>query len=184
MCTFTSRNDTRLRYPDILYYQVSSSNYSMHYAWSMVGAPTLFVAKTDGSRADRNCSSSISVNISEFADRQSYGSVAIDGMESNFSLAIAFTRIIMFNTTKSMHSKLLNLSELFDPSQNYHFHSLNLSGVDYPTVNKTWTFNESNQSAFNTSYSFSENDTFSFINHVRIKKMFQFFYLFIHFFDR
>ena len=88
--------------PSVLYFQTakhspntSAPTVRMHYAWSGVGYPTLFLSQTNDSR-DCNDSFHI-VNDAAFLDSQSFGSVNITGAGTTNSLAIVFRRLIEYN---------------------------------------------------------------------------------------
>lgn len=78
----------------------------MHYVWSMVGSLALYVAHTSGSEFC-NCSNK---NVSYHPTFPDDGTITVPGLESDFSLAIIFTRLIEFNATKkNMGAEALDL---------------------------------------------------------------------------
>lgn len=111
----------------------------MHYAWSTIGNLTLYLAHT--TKKYCNCNSSTFNN--NYPDE---GSITIPGMESSFSLAVVFTRIIEFNATKNnLAAKALNLSvvcneDLFESNRSYSRLPLDDSKLKWEFVPENSTF--------------------------------------------
>lgn len=82
--------------PSRLSYVIVAKNSScMHYAWSVEGNLTLFLAYTTG-RGSCNCNSS-TFNSTRFPGDDS---ITLPGSESHFSLGVVFTKLVEFNATK------------------------------------------------------------------------------------
>lgn len=94
---------------NISYTIVSKNSACMHYVWSMMGNLTLYLAHTTGNE-NCNCSSSrMKFNLTNFPNDGSIGTPALNN--SDFSLAVVFTRIIEFDATKNYFAvNGLNLS--------------------------------------------------------------------------
>jgi len=108
------------------YFRATGQNDSLHYVWSTVGYPTLFISRSAFVNSS-DCTSSIHVNdYSEFKNHQSPGSVSIDGAKSNFSFALVFKSIIDFQ----VDSKKLPTTSAFNPNQNYYT-SVDLSDLSW-----------------------------------------------------
>ena len=133
--------------PDILYYRTTPPNgsESMQYAWSTVGAPTLFFSHGP---VPPYCNSSLlSVNSDEFREDQAYHSVNISGTDGGFGMAVVLHRLIEFNVTKRFKS-----AEGFDPAQAFNDSSTYSSY--YFNDTSMWSF--SNESLM---FSFVDNST-------------------------
>ena len=86
----------------------------LHYAWSTVGYPTVFISRSPGHHKYNvnNCVSSFRVNnYQKFMSDQEPGSVSIDGVSSNFSFALIFKNLVEFK----VNPKKLPAVKAFDP---------------------------------------------------------------------
>ena len=94
-CTVESSLLDGVSAPYFSYIIVSKNTSCMHYAWSVEGNLTLFLAHTNGEETC-NCSNA-KFNHTSFPDD---GSVKLPGLDSDFSLGVVFTKLVEFNATK------------------------------------------------------------------------------------
>ena len=112
----------------------------MHFVWSTVQNPTLYLSHTP------NVNNSCSCNGSQYNKdypRNQNSTVLIPGLDGPFSLAIIFTRIVEFNATGSgLAGEALNLTEACtDDDTNLHFTDFsNNSNIDWHFDSDSTTF--------------------------------------------
>lgn len=122
----------------------------LHYAWSTVGYPTIFISRSpysNNSNDVNNCLSHFHVhNYTEFRDNQEPGSVSINGTSTNFSFALIFKSLVEFkvSTRKLQGARAFNPNLAHNCSENpgldgcyyvYQLHSSNLDWSSYdPSV--------------------------------------------------
>ena len=105
----------------------------MHFVWSTVGYPTLYLARTTDIT---QCACSASTYNSSFPDT-GYSNFSIPGLDSNFSLTIVFTRLIEFNVTdESYAEEVLNPAIVCNDTAFY----LNSSYSDISLDDMSWRF--------------------------------------------
>lgn len=134
------------------YFRATGQNDTLHYAWSTVGYPTLFISRS-GVVNTSNCNSAIHVtDYSEFKNHQSPGSVKIDGAINNFSFALVFKTIIDFPVDK----KKLPSTGAFKPfKNNYTFYDLSdeaLQWSSYSFYNGTRGMDTSDRSNMSVTF--------------------------------
>ncbi len=128
---------------DIYYHIVGNSSSCMHIAWSTVGHPTMYISHTSNVSINCSCNDSF-YNGSAYTEHQTKGSVNISGMDSDFSLAIIFKRLVEYNGTKNGFTRktfdpslVCNDSEIFDNSS--------LSEIDFKDCDEeAWSFHPKN----------------------------------------
>ena len=125
-------------FPD-LYYHIVDTNHSscMHFAWSTVQSPTLYLSHTKDIKNNCSCKG-LSYNTTYPTNQD--GTVKIPGLDSSFSLAIIFKRMIEFDATKDgLAEEALNLTQACsDDDTNMRFTDFsNNTGI-------TWTFEPTN----------------------------------------
>lgn len=137
--------------PDVLYYRTTPPNGSegMQYAWSTVGAPTLFFSHGP---VPPYCNSSVlSINSEEYREDQAYHSVNISGTDGAFAMAVVLNRLIEFNVTKRFKSADgFDPAKAFNDSSGYSSYYLNDTSL-WSFSNKSLVFqleDNSNQSNF------------------------------------
>lgn len=114
----------------------------LHYAWSTVGYPTIFISRSPRDAVDLNsCNSSFKVNdYQQFMSDQGAGSVSIDGVSSNFSFALIFKSLIEFKVStrklpavKAFNPDLVQNCSI-DPNATkdcYHVYDLNSTNLNW-----------------------------------------------------
>ncbi len=99
----------------------------MRYAWSMIGHPTLFMSRANGSRP---CNESISYSPKAYETSQAFGSVKIPEIQDTFSFAVVFTRVIEFDVSHDKAADAFDVSQVF--CSNYRTQkNCNQSSDDY-----------------------------------------------------
>ena len=85
----------------------------LHYAWSTVGYPTVFISRSLKDTVNvNNCLSSFKVNnYQKFMSDQESGSVSIDGVSNYFSFALIFKTLVEF----PVNPKKLPAVKAFNP---------------------------------------------------------------------
>lgn len=134
--TFSHANVTEV------YYNIVSNDSSvacMHFVWSMVKNPTLYLARTTDVKY---CTCNASTYHSSYPDDQN-GTITIPGLESDFALTIVFTRLIEFNGTSKFLAK-----EAIDPAvvcnrtafDRSNYSDVSLSDMNWIFVPENFTF--------------------------------------------
>lgn len=109
----------------------------MHFVWSMVGYPTLHLARTTDPKL---CSCNAAKYDPSYPEDQN-GTVTIPGLESDFSLTMVFTRLIEFNGTKHYYgAEGLNASIVCNRTA----FASNTNYSDISLSNMSWTFSPEN----------------------------------------
>lgn len=93
----------------------------MHFAWSMLDNPTIFI-----SRSTDQLSCKDSLNSTGNPSNDSW-SVAIPGLNGDFAAAIVFTRLIEFNVT-DQHARSV---DVFNASEAYESDDVNCTNKSY-----------------------------------------------------
>ena len=126
----------------------------MHFAWSMVEYPTLYMARTtDPKQCSCNASTYDPSYQNETTPNGRNGTVKMPGLGSDFSLTVVFTRLVEFNGTDKylavdgFNSSIVCNKTAFESNKN--FTNVSLSDMD-------WTFHLNN---FTFIGSINRNDT-------------------------
>lgn len=112
----------------------------MHFVWSTVKNPTLYLARTT---AIKQCACNASTYDPNYPNDQN-GTISIPGLESDFSLTVVFTRVIEFNgTTKFLAQEGINASVVcnrtaFEGNSNYS--EVSLSDLSWTFSPENYTF--------------------------------------------
>ena len=122
-----------LKSPQVIYYQLNSTNDTVRYVWSLVGLPTLFMSVT-GPGDSCTDSANKSFHWQDFASNQSYGSAHIPGYDGEFAFAVIFRNLIEFKNGHNKGQKDFKIHHLDDNT------TYNIQPLD----NLTWTYHHSN----------------------------------------
>ena len=125
-----------------------------------MGYPTLFISHENSS-----CQCKYDLNSSEYTSAQSPGSVNITGTDSQFSLAIVFTRLIEFVVnSKSAHSyTVFNVTENCNDSNSRSEVDLNSNTLKWNLTSNNSTLNASMKADNDSQFVFSINVSIQFV---------------------
>lgn len=148
-CNLVLGDPTR---PDIVYSRRSLQGWpgSMHFAWSMLANPTIFISQ---SKEQHSCNDS----LNSTGNYPGSWSVAIPGLDGNFAAAIVFRRLIEFNVT-DQHPRSV---DAFNASEAYHSDDVDCANESYCSYwfsNKDLQWNYTNTSQTSQTFHFVEKE--------------------------
>ncbi len=112
----------------------------MHFVWSTVQNPTLYLSHTPNTGKSCSCDGSVYNCTLNSMDVDQNCTISIPGLDSPFSLAIIFTRIIEFDATeKNLAQEALNLTQVCH-NDDTHVRFTDLNNIMWTFDSTTTTF--------------------------------------------
>ena len=136
----------------VLYYQLTGANDTVHYIWSLVGTPTLYMSVTPPDSDTCNETVHNIFDWDTFMKDQSYDSAQAPGIDGDFAFSLVFNRLVEYWDKKYTAYKSFNASNL---SNNKTYKAVDLSGLvwtfygdDMKLVGRNKTYNSSKSHQF------------------------------------
>ena len=132
--SYTTPNTSHiLENPQVIYYQLNSTNDTVKYVWSLAGLPTLFMSVTGPETSNCTTTANESFEWNDFFNNQTSGSAHIPGFDKDLAFSIVFRNAIEFRDKSSKGQKSFHIHQLND-SRTYNIVPLN---------DLTWTYHHS-----------------------------------------